>query len=151
MITYKKGDLLADEAFALVNTVNMGGVMGKGIALSFKKEFPFNYRCYQDACQGGLVCIGKVLCIEDNSLLLGIKLIINFPTKIRWWLPSEYFYIEAGLKALVSAIEENQIKSIAIPALGCGNGGLDWNLVKSMIESHFSGVEATINIYEPIQ
>ena len=71
MITYKKGDLLADEAFALVNTVNMGGVMGKGIALAFKNEFPFNYRCYVDACQGGLVSIGKMLCMDDTSLFYG--------------------------------------------------------------------------------
>jgi O-acetyl-ADP-ribose deacetylase (regulator of RNase III) len=149
MINYKKGDLLADEAFALVNTVNMGGVMGKGIALAFKKEFPFNYRCYADACQGGLVCIGKMLVMDDTSLLYGNKLIINFPTKIRWWLPSEYDYIETGLTALVKCIADHQIKSIAIPAIGCGNGGLDWQIVKPMIEKQLSGINATINIYEP--
>jgi len=149
MITYKKGDLLADEAFALVNTVNMGGVMGKGIALAFKKEFPFNYRCYVDACQGGLVCIGKMLCMDDTCLLYGTKLIINFPTKIVWWKPSEYYYIEAGLEALVTCISDHKIQSIAIPALGCGNGGLDWQIVKPMIEKHLSGINATINIYEP--
>lgn len=149
MITYKKGDLLADEASALVNTVNMGGVMGKGIALLFKKEFPLNYRCYADACQGGLVNIGSMFCMDDTSLLYGEKLIINFPTKIRWWLPSEYHYIEAGLTALVKCIADYQIESIAIPALGCGNGGLDWQLVKPMIEKYLSGIKATINIYEP--
>lgn len=150
MITYKKGDLLADEASALVNTVNMGGVMGKGIALSFKKEFPFNYRVYIDACQGGLVNIGSMLCMDDNSLLYGEKLIINFPTKIRWWLPSEYYYIELGLTALVRCIAQHQIKSIAIPALGCGNGGLDWQMVKPMMEKHLSGLNIPINIYEPL-
>jgi O-acetyl-ADP-ribose deacetylase (regulator of RNase III) len=149
MITYKKGDLLADEAFALVNTVNMGDVMGKGIALAFKKEFPFNYRCYVDACQGGLVGIGKMLCMDDTSSLYGTKLIINFPTKIRWWLPSEYHYIEAGLEALVKCIADHQINSIAIPALGCGNGGLDWQMVKPMIEKHLSCLNITIHIYEP--
>jgi O-acetyl-ADP-ribose deacetylase (regulator of RNase III) len=142
MITYKKGDLLADEAFALVNTVNMGGVMGKGIALAFKKEFPFNYRCYVDACQGGLVGIGKMLCMDDTSLLHGTKL-------IRWWLPSEYHYIEAGLEALVKCIADHQINSIAIPALGCCNGGLDWQIIKPMIEKHLSCLNITINIYEP--
>jgi len=150
MITYKTGDLLADEAFALVNTVNMGGVMGKGIALAFKKEFPFNYRCYLDGCQGGLVNIGSMFCMEDQSLLYGSKFIINFPTKIRWWLPSEYHYIELGLTALVESIKYHQLNSIAIPALGCGNGGLDWQLVRQMMEGHLSSVDATINIYEPI-
>ena len=149
MITYKKGDLLADKAFALVNTVNMGGVMGKGIALAFKREFLFNYRCYVDACQGGLVSIGKMLCIDDTSLFYGTKLIINFPTKIRWWLPSEYDYIEAGLPALIKCIADHQIESIAIPALGCGNGGLDWKIVKILIEKYLSGINANINIYEP--
>jgi O-acetyl-ADP-ribose deacetylase (regulator of RNase III) len=149
MITYKKGNLLADEASALVNTVNMGGVMGKGIALAFKKEFPFNYRCYVDACQGGLVFIGKMLCMDDTSLQYGTKLIINFPTKIRWWLPSNYDYIEAGLKALVTCIHDHQIESIAIPALGCGNGGLDWTIVKPMMEKYLAGLGIAIIIYEP--
>lgn len=150
MITYKKGDLLADEAFALVNTVNMGGVMGKGIALAFKKEFPFNYRCYVDGCQGGLVNIGSMFCMEDQSLIYGAKFIINFPTKIRWWLPSEYPYIDLGLTALVECMQHHQLKSVAIPALGCYNGGLDWQIVKPMIEKHLSEIDATINIYEPI-
>jgi O-acetyl-ADP-ribose deacetylase (regulator of RNase III) len=149
MITYKKGNLLADEASALVNTVNMMGVMGKGIALAFKKEFPWNYRVYVDACHGGLVGIGKLLLMDDTSETYGSKLIINFATKIHWSKPSEYFFIEAGLEALVNCINDHKIPSIAIPALGCGNGGLDWQIVKPMIEKHLSGLNIIISIYEP--
>ncbi|MBS1527516.1 MAG: macro domain-containing protein [Bacteroidetes bacterium] len=149
MITYKQGNLLADEASALVNTVNMMGVMGKGIALQFKKEFPWNYRVYVDACQGGLVGIGKLLLMDDTSENYGEKLIINFATKIHWAKPSEYYFIEAGLKALVICIHDHTIKSIAIPALGCGNGGLDCNIVKPMIEKYLAPLDLIVNIYEP--
>lgn len=150
MINYKNGNLLADEASALVNTVNMTGVMGKGIAVQFKKEFPWNYRVYVDACQGGLVGIGKLLLMDDTSEKYGDKLIINFATKIHWANPSEYHFIELGLQALVKCIQDYKIKSIAIPALGCSNGGLDWNIVKSMLEKYLSGLDITMNIYEPL-
>ena len=149
MIVYKKGNLFADEASALVNTVNMMGVMGKGIALQFKKEFPWNYRVYVDACQGGLVGIGKLLVMDDTSENYGEKLIINFATKIHWSKPSEYAYIEAGLRALDKVIDDHSIKSIAIPAMGCGNGGLNWHFVKPMMEKYLSGLNITVNIYEP--
>jgi O-acetyl-ADP-ribose deacetylase (regulator of RNase III) len=149
MITYKIGNLLADEASALVNTVNMMGIMGKGIALQFKKEFPWNYRVYIDACRGGLVGIGKLLLTEDFSEIYGEKLIVNFATKIHWAKPSEYYFIDAGLQALVRCIYDHKITSIAIPALGCCNGGLDWHIVKPMMEEYLSGVDATIKIYEP--
>lgn len=149
MITYKQGNLLADEASALVNTVNMMGVMGKGIALQFRKEFPWNYRVYVDGCQGGLVGLGKLLVMDDTSETYGDKLIINLATKIRWDKPSEYAYIEYGLKALVECIHDYQIKSIALPALGCGNGGLDWKIVKPMIEKYLIDLPIIINVYEP--
>ena len=151
MITYKKGNLLADEASALVNTVNMMGVMGKGIALQFKKEFSWNYRVYVDACQGGLVGIGKLLLMDDTSETYCQKLIIIFATKTTWSKPSEYYYIEAGLKALVTCIHDHQIESVAIPALGCGNGGLDWTIVKAMMEKYLADLGTTIIIYEPGQ
>src|ERR1700712_5603810 len=122
MITFHTGNLLQSNAYALVNTVNTIGVMGKGIALQFKNEFPHNYAVYREACLKHELTVGHLLPVKDCSLLLGEKLIINFPTKTYWRFPSEYSYIEQGLQALVELITEKQITSIAIPALGCGNG-----------------------------
>lgn len=149
MITYKKGDLLKDEAFALVNTVNVVGVMGKGIALAFKKAFPDNYLRYRAACQAGNVRTGELFVVPDSSLLMGQRLIINFPTKKHWRAPSEYEYVELGLSRLQNFIKDNQITSLAMPALGCGNGGLDWDKVKPMIVEALSGLECAISVYEP--
>ncbi len=149
MIQFLKGNLLDSSAEALVNTVNTAGVMGKGIALQFKEAFPINYKKYSDACKAGLVAPGKLLAVKDHNALLGEKLIINFPTKKHWRHPSKYEYIEDGLKALVRLIEDHKIKSIAIPPLGCGNGGLDWSVVKGMIEKYLSSVDATVYVFEP--
>lgn len=149
MIHYKIGNLLESEAEALVNTVNTIGVMGKGIALQFKNTFPNNFRVYQKACKNNEVQIGKLLITEEESLLLGKKIIINFPTKTNWRLPSEFSYIESGLIDLVREIKDRKIKSIAIPPLGAGNGGLDWNKVKLILEKHLSSVDCDIYIYEP--
>lgn len=149
MIKYITGDLLGSEAEALVNTVNTVGVMGKGIALQFKKQFPHNAKVYQKACKDKLLNIGDILVVEDNSLINGKKFIINFPTKKHWRNPSEYEYIELGLKKLVEIIEEYKIKSIAIPPLGAGNGGLNWHKVKSMLVEKLSNIDCEIHIYEP--
>ncbi len=149
MIHYKTGNLLESEAEALVNTVNTVGVMGKGIALQFKNMFPNNFKQYADACKKKELTIGHLLVIEEKSLLLGKKIIINFPTKTNWRFPSEYQYIEAGLAELVKVIKEKSIKSIAIPPLGAGNGGLNWNKVKQILEKYLSGIDCDIYIYEP--
>ena len=149
MITFKQGNLLESKAFALVNTVNTFGVMGKGIALQFKNEFPHNFNIYREVCRKRHLAIGQLLIINDNSLLLGDRLIINLPTKTHWRLPSEYTYIERGLKALREAIVEKNISSIAIPALGCGNGGLDWIKVKQMIIDALANLPTHIEVYEP--
>lgn len=149
MIQYKTGNLLESGAEALVNTVNTMGVMGKGIALQFKNEFPVNFKTYAVACANKEVTIGKMLVTEEASLHGGKKTIINFPTKTSWRKPAEYSYIEEGLKDLVNVIQSRGIKSIAIPPLGAGNGGLDWHRVKRILEKHLSGVEADIQIYEP--
>jgi O-acetyl-ADP-ribose deacetylase (regulator of RNase III) len=130
MIQFLKGNLLDSKAKALVNTVNTVGVMGKGIALQFKEAFPINNKKYIEACKEGLLFPGKLLAVKDHNALLGEKLIINFPTKKHWRHPSKYEYIEEGLKALVTLIKEQHISSIAIPPLGCGNGGLDWAMVR---------------------
>lgn len=149
MIHYQTGNLLDSEAEALVNTVNTVGVMGKGIALQFKNLFPNNFKLYAKACKNKEVEVGKLLVTEEESLLAGKKTIINFPTKTTWRLPSEYQYVEAGLTALVKVIKEKNIKSIAIPPLGSGNGGLDWNRVKQILEKYLSNVDCDIHIYEP--
>lgn len=149
MISYVVGNLLESEADALVNTVNTVGVMGKGIALQFKNQFAQNFKLYTNAFKTGQLSIGRLLITEDVSLLHGKKIIINLPTKTDWRKPSEYSYIEAGLKALANEITEKKIKSIAIPALGAGNGGLDWEKVKKLIEAYLNGLDSNIYIYEP--
>ncbi len=149
MIQYKTGNLLDSKAEALVNTVNTVGVMGKGIALQFKNMFPNNFKLYANACKNKEVKVGKLFVTEEEALLAGKKIIINFPTKTNWRLPSEYQYIESGLAELVKVIKEKSIKSIAIPPLGSGNGGLDWNKVKQILEKHLSNLDCEIFIYVP--
>jgi len=146
---YMKGNLLETEAQAIVNTVNTVGIMGKGIALQFKEQFPTNFKIYASLCKKGQVQIGKMLVVKENSLR-GEKIIINFPTKTEWYKKSQYSYIEEGLKDLVRVIEEYKIKSIAIPPLGCGNGGLQWGKVKLLLEKYLGNLNDTeIAVYEP--
>lgn len=149
MVQYIIGNIFESPSVALVNTVNTVGVMGKGIALQFKNQFPSNYRAYVKACKTGTLQIGQSLVVEDSSLLYGKKTIINFPTKTDWRQPSEYAYIEEGLKDLVKIIEEHKIPSISIPPLGAGNGGLEWYKVKILIDKYLSAVNCTVVVYEP--
>src|SRR6187402_1584473 len=133
MITYKTGNLLEAPVEALVNTVNTVGVMGKGIALQFKTTFPENYKVYVDAVKNGSVQLGKVLVVPVNPIGK-VKYVINFPTKGHWRFPSKIAWIESGLKDLKDKIKEQGIHSVALPPLGCGNGGLDWEQVRPLIE-----------------
>ena len=149
MIHYVKGNLLESAAEALVNTVNTVGVMGKGIALQFRETFPENYRVYREACKNNNFHVGEILVTEDDNLISGHKIIMNFPTKAHWKMPSEYSYIESGLSALKKEIAQRHIKSIAIPPLGSNNGGLDWARVKMMIEEALIGLDCDIYLYEP--
>ncbi|HWZ04424.1 MAG TPA: macro domain-containing protein [Mucilaginibacter sp.] len=149
MIKYVVGNLLESKADALVNTVNTVGVMGKGIALQFKNEFTHNYKVYTKAYKNGELAIGRLLITEEESLLYGKKLIINLPTKTDWRKPSEYSYIEAGLKELAKEIRIKNIRSIAIPPLGAGNGGLEWEKVKRLMELNLNGLDSEIYIYQP--
>ena len=149
MIKYVKGNLLEAKSQALINTVNTVGVMGKGIALQFKEAFPLNYKKYIDACKAKWLQPGKLLVVNEKTLD-GNRVIINFPTKTEWFQKSKYDYIESGLAALVEELKKGEIKSIAIPPLGCGNGGLKWDRVKSLIEKHLrSFTDIEITIYEP--
>lgn len=149
MIHYINSNLLESRAEALVNTVNTVGIMGKGIALQFKNQFPENYKSYKNACKSGEIRIGKLFITKEASILGGEKIIINFPTKTDWRKPSEYSYIEEGLKELVQVIQEKNISSIAIPPLGAGNGGLKWDKVKVLIEAYLSDIDSEIYIYQP--
>ncbi|EAL4711949.1 Appr-1-p processing protein [Campylobacter lari] len=146
-IKYTIGDLLNSKQQALVNTVNLNGFMGKGIAYQFKKKFPLNYETYVKACKNKEIDIGKVFVFEENG-----KTIINFPTKANWKEKSKIEYIESGLNSLKNEIIQRNINSIAIPPLGCGNGGLHWENVKPLIETYLSGLsnDISILIYKPI-
>lgn len=146
MIKYIKGDLLTAQTEAIVNTVNTVGVMGKGIALQFKERYPNNFHVYSHACKEKSIYPGKLLVVKDKYLNQDI-IIINFPTKIEWFKKSQYSYIEEGLKALVQTIQDYGIKSIAIPPLGCGNGGLKWDNVKLLIEKYLTPISNQIDIY----
>ena len=149
MITFEVGNLLLSDAQALVNTVNTEGVMGKGIALQFKEEFPNNYSIYRKACKSKNFNVGEVLITEEVNRVGEKKYIVNFPTKTTWRKPSEYSYIGLGLHALKKKIEELHIMSIAIPPLGSNNGGLDWHKVKEMIIMVLGDMDCDIRLYEP--
>jgi len=148
MIHYLTGDLFESRAEALVNTVNLMGVMGKGVALQFKNNFPQNFKLYKSACKNNEIAIGKLFVTRENTVF-GEKIIINFPTKTDWRKPSEYSYVEEGLDDLLSVINEYKIKSIALPPLGAGNGGLNWGNVKKIIEQKLSDIDIDIYVYEP--
>lgn len=149
MIEYKKGNLLETDAEALVNTVNCVGVMGKGIALQFKQAFPENFIEYQKACRLEEIKPGKMFTVPTNKLL-NPKFIINFPTKTHWKGKSKLEYIESGLNSLIYEIKRLGIQSIAVPPLGCGNGGLNWDDVRTLIVNAFAELpEVTVYLFAP--
>ncbi|MBL0262591.1 MAG: macro domain-containing protein [Leptospiraceae bacterium] len=149
MIRFIEVNLFESNSEALVNTVNTVGVMGKGIALQFKNQFSNNFKLYSKACKEGKVEIGKLFFTEEESLIAGKKIIINFPTKTDWRKPSEYDYIESGLRELAKLIIEKNIHSIAIPPLGAGHGGLEWNRVKALMQKYLADLDCEILIYQP--
>jgi O-acetyl-ADP-ribose deacetylase (regulator of RNase III) len=149
-IEITRGDLLRQEDVeAIVNTVNCVGVMGKGIALQFKNKWPANFQAYQAACRAGDVRPGKMF-IHDNGALVKPHYIVNFPTKDHWRGASRLEYIQDGLQDLIALIRQREIRSIAIPPLGCGNGGLDWLAVRPLIEQAFADLPGvTVRLFEP--
>lgn len=149
MITFRQGNLLEAEVEAVVNTVNTVGVMGRGIALMFKERFPENYRAYAAACKAGEVRTGRVF-VTATGELSGPRWIINFPTKQHWRQPSRIEWIAEGLHDLVREVREKGIRSLALPPLGCGNGGLDWQDVRPLIEAALAGLEGVAVVaFEP--
>ncbi len=148
MIRFQKGDILHSDAQALVNAVNCVGIMGKGLALQFKRAFPENFRFYAQACENGKVHLGSML-VHDLNRMTGPRYIVNFPTKQHWKNQSRLEDIEAGLKDLVKTLRELHIQSIAIPPLGCGLGGLNWSDVRPRIEDAFGALtEVQVELFE---
>ena len=149
MIRYTKGNILEAEAEALVNTVNCVGIMGRGIALQFKESFPENFKAYAAACARGAVEPGRMFMFDTGELTLP-RDIINFPTKRHWRGKSRVEDIESGLVALVGEIRLRGIRSIAIPPLGSGLGGLDWADVKPLIARALNDLPGVqVEVFEP--
>jgi len=149
MVELTRGNILEADVEALVNTVNCVGVMGRGIALQFRKAFPENFKAYELACKRKEVRPGKVFVLETGRLT-GPRFIINFPTKRHWRGKAQIEYIDAGLESLVDEIRKRKIKSVAVPPLGCGLGGLNWKSVRPRIVRAFEELpNARILLFEP--
>lgn len=144
MISFERTDIRNVRAEAIVNSVNLTGIMGKGVALAIKEAFPENYKLYKKACEDKRIDIGEIFVTETGQLFP--KYIINFPTKKHWRYPSRYEWIEAGLKSLVRWLRCNEVSSIALPPLGSGNGKLDWERVKPLIVNHLKEFENKLDI-----
>lgn len=146
MIRYAVGDMFKADADCLVNTVNCEGYMGKGIAYQFKLRFPLNNQDYIKACRNGRLFVGTVHYYMEDG-----KTIINFPTKDKWRAPSKMEYIEKGLDAMLEILPDLGVNTVAIPPLGCGNGGLEWDKVKRLIEEKLHDYQNQFEflIFEP--
>ena len=149
MIRFTQGNLLDARVDVVVKTVNTVGVMGKGIALMFKERFPENFSAYEVACKANEVQVGRMF-VQAGVELDGPRWIINFPTKKHWRQPTQIEWIETGLTDLKNVIQAKGIRSIALPPLGCGNGGLDWNDVRPRIEAALGSLEnVEVVVFEP--
>jgi O-acetyl-ADP-ribose deacetylase (regulator of RNase III) len=149
MIKLTQGDILKAEAEALVNTVNCVGIMGRGIALQFRKAFPENFKAYAAACKFHEVQPGKMF-VYDLTRLYNPRFIINFPTKRHWKGNSRVEDIKSGLADLIKVVQQHQIRSIAVPPLGCGLGGLDWEEIRPLIIEAFQVLpEVAVTLFEP--
>lgn len=137
----QNGDIFTSSCDFLINPVNVVGIMGKGLALEFKKRFPRNFQVYQKCCKDGSFVVGKLLVVPENK-----KAIINFPTKVHWKDNSELNYIVLGLEKLKIAIPKYDIASIAFPKIGCGLGNLDWNDVFPLIKNFSNSINQDILI-----
>jgi Predicted phosphatase homologous to the C-terminal domain of histone macroH2A1 len=139
------GDIFKSQCEALVNPVNTKGVMGKGLALAFKNKYPAHFENYQRACQSGEMTTEKVLAYQE----INGPMIICLATKADWRDSSKIEYVSAGLDDLANQIKALGIRSVAIPKLGCGLGGLDWNKVRPLIVEKMSSIDSiNVKIYE---
>lgn len=144
MIEVKQGDIWLSSADGIVIPVNTDGVMGKGLALQFAERAPLAKTLYERACHRGLLTEGRIYTVE-----LPDRKIVFLPTKTTWRAKSRLTYIESGLAALVKEWPRLGLKSIAVPALGCGAGKLDWADVKPILIKHLEGLDAEVELYEP--
>ena len=151
MIKLTRGDILRADAEALVNPVNCVGVMGRGLALQIKHAFPENFRVYHAACKRGEVQPGSMLVVETGQRT-NPRYVVNFPTKRHWRANSLLADIDAGLVALVAEVKSRDMRSIAVPPLGCGLGGLDWRDVRPRIERAFAALpNVRVSLFEPAE
>ena len=149
MIAYRCGDLLADDSEALVNAVNCVGVMGAGVALAFRRRFPENTRAYAAACRRNAVEPGRMFVFETGTPTPP-RYLVNFPTKRHWKDASRMEDIVAGMSSLREEVRARAIRSVALPALGCGLGGLPWPEVRAVIEDRLRGLEGVrVTVYRP--
>lgn len=152
MIINSTGNLLDAPTEALVNTVNLAGVMGKGLALQFKQAYPAAYAAYSVLCEKGHLRMGQVHVFDRGVLFDLHRYIINFPTKRHWRNQSHLEDIESGLAALTAAVRYDNIRSIAVPPLGCGLGGLRWEDVRPLIERAFADApDVQVFLYAPTE
>jgi O-acetyl-ADP-ribose deacetylase (regulator of RNase III) len=148
LIRFVRGNLFDSQAEALVNAVNTVGVMGRGVALEFKHRFPENYIAYRAACRRDEVVVGKMFTFETS--LEQPRWIINFPTKQHWRNPSKLEFVRDGLENFVRVIEAKKISSVALPALGCGTGQLDWKTVRELLGASLEPLDhVAFEIFEP--
>jgi O-acetyl-ADP-ribose deacetylase (regulator of RNase III) len=143
MLTYVRTSIFDSPAQTLVNTVNVVGVMGKGIALGFKERYPDMFKAYKELCDRHELDVGKLHLWRASD-----HWVMNFPTKTTWKKPSKIEYVEAGLKTFVGSYQEMGISSISFPPLGCGNGNLSWNEVKPLMEQYLSKLEIPVYVHD---
>lgn len=146
-LTFTRGNIFDSSAQTLVNPVNCVGVSGKGLAKEFKKRFPEAQRGYERTCKWGNLNIGRLLFYSDQS-----RVVLFFPTRRHWRDPSEVSFIEAGLETFARVYDEearDEIFSVAFPALGCGNGGLDWADVKPLMTRYLEPLPIPVTVFEP--
>jgi O-acetyl-ADP-ribose deacetylase (regulator of RNase III) len=142
MLVYHRTNLLDSNAQTLVNTVNCVGVMGKGIALDFKQRYPDMFRAYKRVCDAHQLDVGKLLLWQGPD-----HWVLNFPTKKHWRHPSRVEWIEAGLEKFVAEYSRRGVTDISFPRLGCGNGGLKWEVVKPVMERYLANLPINVFVH----